>query len=72
MITIKKPDEFERMAAAGATVAAVLRAVKEAAAPGVTMTELDAIAADIIRGRGCTPSFLGYLGFPAHICTSPN
>ena len=72
MITIKKPDEFEKMAAAGATVAAVLRAVKEAAAPGVTMTELDAIAADIIRARGCTPSFLGYLGFPAHICTSPN
>ncbi|MDH5371537.1 MAG: type I methionyl aminopeptidase [Acidimicrobiia bacterium] len=72
MITIKKPDEFEKMATAGATVAAVLRAVKEAAAPGVTMTELDAIAADIIRARGCTPSFLGYLGFPAHICTSPN
>lgn len=72
MITIKKPDEFERMAVAGATVAVVLRSVKEAASPGVTMKELDAIAAEIIRARGCTPSFLGYHGFPAHICASPN
>lgn len=72
MITIKKPDEFEKMAVAGATVAVVLRTVKEAAAPGVTMKELDAVAADVIRSRDCTPSFLGYHGFPAHICTSPN
>lgn len=72
MITIKKPDEFQKMAIAGATVAVVLRTVREAAAPGVTMKELDAIAADVIRSRGCTPSFLGYHGFPAHICTSPN
>ncbi len=60
------------MAVAGATVAVVLRTVREAATPGVTMKELDAIAAEVIRGRGCTPSFLGYHGFPAHICTSPN
>lgn len=72
MITIKKSDEFEKMAFAGATVAVVLRTVREAAQPGVTMKELDAIAADVIRSRGCTPSFLGYHGFPAHICTSPN
>jgi methionyl aminopeptidase len=72
VITIKKPDEFYKMAIAGATVAVVLRTVREAAAPGVAMKELDAVAADVIRSRGCTPSFLGYHGFPAHICTSPN
>ncbi len=72
MITVKKPNEFEKMAIAGATVAVVLRTVKEAAEPGVSTKELDAIAADIIRSRGCTPSFLGYHGFPGHICTSPN
>jgi methionyl aminopeptidase len=72
VITIKKPDEFNKMAIAGATVAVVLRTVREAAAPGVAMKELDAVAADVIRSRGCTPSFLGYHGFPAHICTSPN
>ena len=36
------------------------------------MLELDAIAAEIIRDHGCTPSFLGYHGFPASICASPN
>ena len=72
MITVKKPAEFERMAVAGATVAAVLRTVRDAAAPGVSMTQLDAVAAEVIRSRECTPSFLGYHGFPAHICTSPN
>ncbi len=72
MITIKSEAEFEKMAVAGATVARVLEAVQDAAAPGTTMAELDALAAEIIRSRDCTPSFLGYRGFPAHICTSPN
>lgn len=72
MITIKKPEEFEKMAVAGAAVAAVLQTVREASAPGVTMKDLDALAAEVIKSRGCTPSFLGYHGFPAHICTSPN
>jgi methionyl aminopeptidase len=72
MITIKKPRDFERMAVAGATVAEVLRTVREAARPGTSMRELDALAAKVIRDRGCIPSFLGYHGFPAHICTSPN
>ncbi len=72
MITIKTRRDFERMAVAGATVAAVLEAVREAAQPSVSMRELDDVAAEIIRSQGCRPSFLGYHGFPAHICTSPN
>lgn len=72
MITIKSRKDFEKMAVAGQTVAEVLATVKEAAAPGVSLKELDAIAAELIRSRGCTPSFLGYHGYPASICTSPN
>lgn len=72
MITIKSRKEFERMAVAGQTVAVVLAAVKQAAAPDVSLQELDSIAAEVIRSRGCTPSFLGYHGYPASICTSPN
>lgn len=72
MITIKNEREFRKMAVAGACVAAVHEAVVEAADVGVTLRRLDRIAADIIRSRGCTPSFLNYQGFPAHICTSPN
>ncbi len=72
MITIKSADDFAKMAAAGKVVAEVLGAVEEVAAPGVTMRELDAVGGRIIRERGCQPSFLGYHGFPASICTSPN
>ena len=72
MITIKNRKEFEKMAVAGQTVGVVLATVKEAAEPGRSLKELDAIAAEVIRSRGCTPSFLGYHGYPASICTSPN
>lgn len=72
MITIKSRKEFEKMTVAGQTVAVVLETVKRASEPGVSLKELDAIAAEVIRERGCTPSFLGYHGYPASICTSPN
>jgi methionyl aminopeptidase len=72
VITIKNEREFSKMAVAGAAVGAVLEGVRAAAAPGVTLKELDEFAAEIIKDRDCTPSFLGYHGYPAHICTSPN
>lgn len=72
MITIKTPREFEKMFVAGRCVAEVHAEVRAAIRPGVSMRELDEIAAKVIRGRGCVPSFLGYHGYPATICTSPN
>ncbi len=72
MITIKTAEDFAKMAVAGKVVREVLDAVQEAARPGVSMLELDGIAEKIIRDRDCTPSFLGYHGFPASICASPN
>lgn len=71
-MTMKSPEDFEKMKIAGAVVAQVHAAVREAALPGVTMLELDAIAHEVIRKADCRPSFLGYHGFPASICTSPN
>ena len=64
--------ELDAMAAAGAVVAAALRAVREAAAPGVSTQDLDKIAESVIRDAGATPSFLGYHGYPASICSSVN
>lgn len=72
MITIKDAGAFDKMRQAGKTVAAVLAALEEAAAPGVTTVELDGLAAEMIHAAGCTSSFLGYHGYPATICTSPN
>jgi len=72
VITIKDADGFAKMRTASRVVAEVLTALRNAAEPGVTMNDLDKIAATIIREGGCTPSFLGYHGYPATICTSPN
>ena len=72
MITIKSRREFAKMARAGAAVAAVHAAIREAAAPGVSLLDLDEIGAEVIADHGCTPSFLGYLGYPANLCLSPN
>ncbi|GAY13598.1 type I methionyl aminopeptidase [Mycobacterium sp. shizuoka-1] len=64
--------ELDAMAAAGAVVAAALRAVREAAAPGVSTKDLDDVAETVIREAGGIPSFLGYHGYPASICSSVN
>jgi methionyl aminopeptidase len=60
------------MRGAGAIVARVLAETSAAVRPGITTEELDRIAARIIRSMGGTPSFLGYHGYPATICTSVN
>jgi methionyl aminopeptidase len=73
MITIKSRREFAKMQRAGAAVAAVHRAVREAARPGVSLLELEEIGARVIADHGCTASFLNYLGtYPATLCLSPN
>jgi methionyl aminopeptidase len=72
MITVKGPAEFAKMRKAGIVVARIHSELQEAAKPGVTLLELDDLAAKIIADAGCTPSFLGYHGFPAHTCLSVN
>jgi len=71
-MTMKSEDDFEKMAIAGSVVAAVHAAVREAAVVGTRTRDLDHVAVEVIREHGCRASFLGYLGFPASICTSPN
>jgi methionyl aminopeptidase len=71
-IEIKTPDQFAAMREAGLVVAQTLSAVAAAAEPGISTAELDAIAAGVIRAAGAKPSFLGYHGYPATICTSVN
>lgn len=64
--------ELDAMEAAGALVAAALRAVQAEAAPGKSTLDLDRVAEAVIRDGGGVPSFLGYHGFPATICASVN
>ena len=71
-IELKKPEEFERMRTAGLVVADTLQLLRESVQPGLTTADLDSIARDAIARAGATPSFLGYHGYPAVICTSVN
>ncbi len=70
MITIKNPAQIAKMRDAGALLYEVLQAVAKRVKPGVTTAELDAYAESLIRAHHAVPSFLGYEGFPASLCTS--
>src|SRR5918994_1028646 len=71
-ITIKNEDEIRRMDEAGQVVASIHARIERAIAPGVTTADLDAIARDTLVESGAVSSFLGYHGFPGHICASVN
>jgi methionyl aminopeptidase len=72
VITRKSAEEIDRMRRAGRLVGHTLSRVVEAVRPGVALVELDALAERVIRDGGGIPSFLGYHGFPATLCLSPN
>jgi methionyl aminopeptidase len=75
LVTIKRREEIGRMRHAGRILAGVLDALHQAARPGATTGELDAIAEEMIRSAGAVPSFKGYGShppFPGSICVSLN
>lgn len=72
MMTIKSEADFAAMRRAGRIVARIHEALRDAASPGVSLLDLDAIAARIVRDGKTTSNFLGYHGFPAVTCLSVN
>jgi methionyl aminopeptidase len=72
MVTIKRPDEVARMRHAGAILAEILEVLHAELLAEVSTADLDTIAERMIRAAGAVPSFKGYHGFPASICTSIN
>jgi methionyl aminopeptidase len=78
VIELRTPAEIEQMKAAGSFVASVLEATRDAAAVGVNLLELDALAHDMIRARGAESCYIDYhpsfggSPFGKVICTSVN
>ncbi|MQA35041.1 type I methionyl aminopeptidase [Modestobacter roseus] len=78
MIELRTPGEIDAMRAAGAVVADMHAAVHALAAPGVRLTELDAVARQVLADAGATSPFLGYAPlrstppFPGVLCLSVN
>ncbi|NUP00217.1 MAG: type I methionyl aminopeptidase [Nonomuraea sp.] len=78
MITLKTAGEIDAMREAGRVVAAVQAAVRERAAVGVSLLQLDLVAREVMEEAGAGASFLGYhpsfgaMPYPGVICTSVN
>jgi methionyl aminopeptidase len=72
MIVLKSAQEVEKMRQAGRIVAEALALLAEHVKPGVTTGQLDTLAHDVIVKAKALPSFKGYHGYPASICTSVN
>jgi methionyl aminopeptidase len=68
----RSKEELAKMRKAGKVVAEMHEKTRAAIRPGVTTAELDKIAREVLDRRGAASNFLGYHGFPAVICTSPN
>ncbi len=72
MITRKSREQIALMRRAGRVVAEMHEVCIRAAKPGATTLDVDRVAREVIERRGARSNFLGYHGFPAVVCTSPN
>ena len=72
-VTIKNPDEIEKMRVAGRLASEVLEMIGPHVAPGISTLELDHICHEyIVNEQQAIPAPLNYRGFPKSICTSVN
>ena len=78
MVELKTEAELGAMREAGRVVARALGAMRERAAVGVSLLELDEVARGVLADAGATSPFLDYrpdfapVPFPAVICASVN
>ena len=72
MIVIKTSEEIDRMRVACNAAAEILAAVAREVQPGRTTAELNEVAASLMEKFGGKSPFLGYKGYPGHICVSVN
>ncbi|MFD3563372.1 type I methionyl aminopeptidase [Streptomyces sp. NPDC058686] len=78
MVELKTDTSIDEMREAGRVVAQALAAVREKAAVGVSLQELDSVAHGVLRAADARSPFLGYhpsfapTPFPAVLCASVN
>jgi len=72
-VSIKTPDEIEKMRIAGRLAAQVLQMIEPHVKPGVSTETLNRLCHDyIVEEQKAVPAPLNYKGFPRSICTSVN
>ena len=71
-IEILSSAQIERMRRAGRAAAETLAFVGSRLKPGMSTADIDRLVREDTARRGGKPSQLGYMGFPAAVCTSRN
>lgn len=72
-VSIKTPEDIEKMRIAGRMAAEVLEMIEPHVQPGVSTAEIDKLCHDhIVEVQKAIPACLGYRGFPKSVCTSVN
>ncbi|MBV6416710.1 MAG: Methionine aminopeptidase [Steroidobacteraceae bacterium] len=72
-VSIKTPEEQDRMRTAGRLAGEVLDMIGPHVQPGITTEELDRLCHEyIVEVQHTVPANLNYRGFPKTICTSVN
>ncbi len=72
MISIKSKQEIQIMAEGGKILAQIMKELEKKVKLGVATKHLDKVAKDLVLKYKGKPSFKGYDGFPAVLCTSIN
>ena len=71
-IPVRTADELAACAGPAGSSPRCTSASAPRSGPGVTTVDLDRIGREVLDRRGATSNFLGYHGYPAVICASPN
>ncbi len=69
---LKTKEDIKIMKEGGEILAKILRKLAEEVKPGITTNHLEKLARELVLSYGVKPSFLGYDGYPAVLCTSVN
>lgn len=72
MIVLKLESQINKLRTVNRIGSEVLSALKSYVEPGITTLDLDRIASNLIKDKGCSPAFLGYNGYPNTITASLN
>ena len=72
MIEIKTAEEIETMSEGGKILAKIMKELEGKVGPGIKTLELNRLAESLVLKFGGKPSFKGYDGYPATLCTSIN
>lgn len=72
MVTLRRPEEIEKIRVSNIIVAEILTELKGMVRPGVTTKELDLYSEELARKKKAKPAFKGYHGYPFSLCASVN